>query len=143
MRAAALCSPGLELLLAPERAYRRGRDGGILGPVWSRNTGPELRRTLFEWNTVVGAQAGDGSDGGSPPAIQTGTESPAPPGDRYDPIDAFGRVPAAQVAPAAHCCARRAQSRGPSRRDRAAIAGVGPSGASPDSARRRSRRRPG
>ena len=74
-RAAALWSPGLELLLAPEWAYRSGRSGGILVPVWRRNTGPELRRTLFEWNAVAGAQAGDRSDGGSPPPIRTGTES--------------------------------------------------------------------
>ncbi len=57
MRAAALWSPGQELLLAPEWAYRSGRDGGILGPVWRRSTGPELRRTLFEWNAVAGGRA--------------------------------------------------------------------------------------
>ena len=77
MRAAALWSPGLELLLAPEWAYRSGRDGGILGPIWSKNTGPELTRTLFEWNSGAGARAGDTSDGGSPPPIRTGTESPS------------------------------------------------------------------
>ena len=57
MRAAALWSPVLELLLAPEWGYRSGRDGGILGPIWRRNTGPELRRTLFHWNAAAGGQA--------------------------------------------------------------------------------------
>ncbi|MYH40336.1 MAG: hypothetical protein F4150_00800, partial [Chloroflexi bacterium] len=75
MRAAEVWSPGLELLLAPEWAYRSGRDGGILGSVWRKNTGPELGRTLFQWNAVEGARASDGPDGGSPPPIRTGTES--------------------------------------------------------------------
>ena len=57
MRAAALWSPGQDLLLAPEWGYRSGRSGGILGPIWRRNTGPDLRRTLFEWNAVAGGHA--------------------------------------------------------------------------------------
>ena len=74
MRAAALWSPGQELLLAPEWRYGHGREGGILGPVWRRNTGPDLRGTLFQWNAVIGGQAGNGSGGGSPPPIRTPLE---------------------------------------------------------------------
>ena len=71
MRAAALWSPGLELLIAPEWRYRDGREGGILGPVWRRSTGPEVYRTLFEWNAAIGGQGGKGTGGGRPPPVRT------------------------------------------------------------------------